>query len=100
MRKHDLHPDAQDALAHHHVAARLVDVFNCVRYCMFMMLFVISLCVSLLVWFYLCLGLVDVVLLGLARGDEVAVLELHGLGALRPQLAADDDLAALGTVLL
>ena len=32
-------------------------------------------------------GLVDVVLLGLARGDEVAVLKLHGLGALRAQLA-------------
>ena len=27
----------------------------------------------------LCLGLVDVVLLGLARGDQVAILELHGL---------------------
>mmetsp|Transcript_130647 Transcript_130647/g.317320 ORF Transcript_130647/g.317320 Transcript_130647/m.317320 type:complete len:236 (+) Transcript_130647:213-920(+) len=43
--------------------------------------------------------LADVVLLGLARGDEVAVLELHGLGALRAQLAADDDLAARRAVL-
>merc|ERR1719499_2420745 len=38
-------------------------------------------------------------LLGLARGDEVAVAELHGLRALRAQLAADDHLAALGAIL-
>mmetsp|Transcript_63146 Transcript_63146/g.150879 ORF Transcript_63146/g.150879 Transcript_63146/m.150879 type:complete len:205 (+) Transcript_63146:189-803(+) len=41
----------------------------------------------------------DVVPLGLARGDEVALPELHGLGALSPELAADDDLHALGAVL-
>merc|ERR1719291_884388 len=43
--------------------------------------------------------LIDVVLLRLASGDEIAVLELHRLGALRTKLAADDDLAALGAVL-
>mmetsp|Transcript_16539 Transcript_16539/g.45765 ORF Transcript_16539/g.45765 Transcript_16539/m.45765 type:complete len:273 (-) Transcript_16539:8-826(-) len=44
-------------------------------------------------------GLGDVVLLRFARGNEIAVLELHGLGALGAELAADDDLDALGTVL-
>merc|ERR1712160_118899 len=37
-------------------------------------------------------GRLDVVVLGVTRGDEVAVLELHRLRALRAQLAADNDL--------
>ena len=43
-------------------------------------------------------GHVQVVELGLARGDHVADLELHGLGSLLLELAGDDDLAALGAV--
>ena len=37
-------------------------------------------------------GRVDVVASGATGGDHVAVLKLHGLGTLRSQLAADDDL--------
>ena len=44
-------------------------------------------------------GTVHVVLDGLAAGDHVAVLELHGLGALCAQLARHDHLAALGAAL-
>mmetsp|Transcript_31932 Transcript_31932/g.72857 ORF Transcript_31932/g.72857 Transcript_31932/m.72857 type:complete len:217 (+) Transcript_31932:292-942(+) len=44
-------------------------------------------------------GFIDVVQLGLTGRDEVAILELHGLGSLSSQLAADDDFTALGTVL-
>merc|ERR550525_17652 len=43
--------------------------------------------------------LADVVLLGLTGGNEVAVFELHGLGALRAQLTTDDDLTARRSVL-
>jgi len=42
-------------------------------------------------------GGVNEVLLGLARRDEVTILELHGLGTLSPQLTADGDLTTLGT---
>mmetsp|Transcript_57291 Transcript_57291/g.125471 ORF Transcript_57291/g.125471 Transcript_57291/m.125471 type:complete len:270 (+) Transcript_57291:113-922(+) len=44
-------------------------------------------------------SLVNVVLLGLTSGDEVALTEFHGLGTLGSHLAADDDLATLGSVL-
>merc|ERR1719401_1081740 len=44
-------------------------------------------------------GLVDIVLLRLARGDQVTIPELHRLRALRAKLSADHHLAALGTVL-
>merc|ERR1740138_92249 len=44
-------------------------------------------------------SLVNVVLLRFARGNQVAVFELHRLGALRTELAADDNLATLGAVL-
>lgn len=37
--------------------------------------------------------------LGLAGLDHVAIRELHGLGALRAQLAGDDHLRALGALL-
>jgi hypothetical protein len=40
-------------------------------------------------------GAVDVFVLGLAGGDEVALLVLHGLGSLLSELSGDDDLAAL-----
>ena len=41
-------------------------------------------------------GLVNVMLLWLACGDEIAVFELHDLCALRAKLSRDDHLAALG----
>mmetsp|Transcript_67951 Transcript_67951/g.109509 ORF Transcript_67951/g.109509 Transcript_67951/m.109509 type:complete len:217 (-) Transcript_67951:74-724(-) len=44
-------------------------------------------------------SLVDVVLLWLSCGNEVPILELHGLGTLCAELAADDDLAALCSIL-
>merc|ERR1719330_1750537 len=44
-------------------------------------------------------SLVDVVVLWLACRDEVSVAELHGLGTLRAQLAADHHLTTLGTIL-
>merc|ERR1740120_76076 len=44
-------------------------------------------------------SLINVVLLRLASRDQITILELHGLGTLRAQLPADDDLAALRAVL-
>merc|ERR1719401_137259 len=44
-------------------------------------------------------GLIDVVLLRLASGDQVTILEFHRLRALRTKLSADHHLATLGTVL-
>ena len=44
-------------------------------------------------------GSVDVIPGGVSRGHHVAVLELHGLGTLRPELAGHDDLAPLGSAL-
>mmetsp|Transcript_21150 Transcript_21150/g.44160 ORF Transcript_21150/g.44160 Transcript_21150/m.44160 type:complete len:209 (+) Transcript_21150:210-836(+) len=41
----------------------------------------------------------DVVPLRLSSGDQIALSKLHCLGTLRTQLAADDDLHTLGTVL-
>lgn len=41
-------------------------------------------------------GNVDVVVLGLTRVDHPSVNEFHALGTLASQLAAHDDLAALG----
>mmetsp|Transcript_91464 Transcript_91464/g.165166 ORF Transcript_91464/g.165166 Transcript_91464/m.165166 type:complete len:201 (-) Transcript_91464:27-629(-) len=44
-------------------------------------------------------SLVDIVLLRFSCGNEVTILELHGLGTLCAELAADDDLAALCSIL-
>mmetsp|Transcript_43504 Transcript_43504/g.102517 ORF Transcript_43504/g.102517 Transcript_43504/m.102517 type:complete len:237 (+) Transcript_43504:158-868(+) len=44
-------------------------------------------------------SLINVMPLGLTSGDQVAILELHGLGTLGAQLAANDDLASLCSVL-
>ena len=40
-------------------------------------------------------SLVDIVILGLASGDHVALLELHALGSLLPQLAGNDHFTTL-----
>merc|ERR1719343_1041696 len=40
----------------------------------------------------------DVVLLRLTGRNEVSILELHGLGALRTELSADDDFTTLSSV--
>jgi len=44
-------------------------------------------------------GTVDVLVLGLTGGDEVAITELHALGAGTSELARDDAFATLGTIL-
>merc|ERR1719456_2171876 len=65
MRHHDLHLDAEHALAHRHVPYTLIDVM----------------------------------VLRLARGDEVPIPELHGLCALCAELSRDDHLAPFAALL-
>ena len=45
-------------------------------------------------------GDLKVVLLGLTRGDHVALLEFHGFGSLLGKLAGNDDLASLSLLLV